>query len=197
MVPYHQDPKHAAPLHEAPRCQHTRLNGQNCGSPALRGESHCHFHNRIQDRALAAEDREPFLPFVEDATSLQFALMRVIRLLLIGHSFEYKRAALLLYSLQIAASNLKALMAEHPKPELAEGEQPQPKPVNGQKGEKTNGKNGAEPGSLAELLLGFLAKPEGDPNAPAPRIRSREDYYAAVEQRGLPNAASSGETSSP
>jgi hypothetical protein len=73
MVPYHQDPKHVAPLHEAPRCQHTRLNGQRCGSPALRGESHCHFHNRIQDRALAAEDREPFLPFVEDATSLQFA----------------------------------------------------------------------------------------------------------------------------
>ncbi len=152
MVPYHQDPEHAAHLQEAPRCQHIRLNGQKCGSPALREESHCHFHNRIQDRALAAEDREPFLPFIEDATSLQFALMRVMRLLLIGHSFEYKRAALLLYALQIAASNLKALMAEHPKPELAEGEQPQAKLAGSEKGKMLQGKNGDEPG-LADLLL--------------------------------------------
>ncbi len=47
--------------------------------------------------------------------------------------------------------------------------------------------------SLAELLLGFLAKPEGDPNAPEPRIRGREDYYAAVGEKRPPGAASPGE----
>ncbi|MFZ3211097.1 MAG: hypothetical protein WA188_06240 [Terriglobales bacterium] len=47
---------------------------------------------------------------------------------------------------------------------------------------------------VAELLLGFLAKPEGDPNAPAPRIRSRKDYYAAVSEKRPPKAASAGGT---
>ncbi len=182
MIPYHQDPEHIAPAHAAPRCQHIRMNGRRCGSPALRGESHCYFHDRIQFRALDAEDAEPFLPFIEDATSLQFALMRVMRMLVRG-GVEYKRCALLLYSLQIASSNLKAFMTEHPEPELAEAE----------KGRKVEGENGDEP-SLAELLPGFLAKPEGDPNAPPPRIRSREDYYAAVEQKRPPSAASPGET---
>ncbi|HVP52891.1 MAG TPA: hypothetical protein VMT05_12310, partial [Terriglobales bacterium] len=42
---------------------------------------------------------------------------------------------------------------------------------------------GDEP-SLAELLLGLLAKGEnGDPDAPPPRIRNREDYYAALERK--------------
>jgi len=152
MVPHRYDPEHIAPANNAPRCQHIKLNGQRCAAPALREESHCHFHNRIQERVLAAENREPSLPFVEDATSLQFALMRVMRLLLIGHSFEYKRAALLLYALQIAASNLKALMAEQPKPELAEGEQPQAKLAGVEKGKMLAGNNGDEPG-LADLLL--------------------------------------------
>jgi len=163
--------------HEAPRCQHIKHNGRRCAAPALRGDNHCHFHNRIQFRALNAEDAEPFLPFVEDATSLQFALMRVMRLLQIGHSFEYKRCALLLYSMQIAASNLKAFMAEQPKPELAEGEQPQAKLAGSENGKMLEGKNGDEP-SLAERLLELLAKPGAQP----PQFRSREDYLAAVKR---------------
>lgn len=190
MIPYHQDPEHIAPAHAAPRCQHIRMNGRRCGSTALHGESHCYFHNRIQFRALDTEDSEPFLPFIEDATSLQVALMRVMRMLVRG-GVEYKRCALLLYSLQIASSNLKAFRAEHPEP--AEVQQPQAKPVDGQKRKKAEGENSEEPGSLAELLLGFLAKPEGDPNAPEPRIRGREDYYAAVGEKRPPGAASPGE----
>jgi hypothetical protein len=50
---------------------------------------------------------------------------------------------------------------------------------------------------LAELLLGFLAKPEGDPDAKPPRIRNREDYYAAVEQRQHSSAALPGESVAP
>jgi hypothetical protein len=144
--------------HEAPRCQHTRLNGRPCAAPALRGQSHCHFHKRIEGSALYAEDAEPFLPFIEDATSLQFALMRVMRMLLTGHA-DFKCCALLLYSLQIACSNLKNFMAEHPQPEAAEGERPQPKIVSGDKEKKTvSSKNGDEP-TLREFLLGKL--PEG------------------------------------
>jgi hypothetical protein len=59
-----------------------------------------------------------------DITIRQFVLMDVIRTLRTGHA-EYKYCALMLYALQIAGANLKKFMAEHPKPELAEGEPPQ------------------------------------------------------------------------
>ena len=98
------------------------------------------------------------------------------------------------YGLQIACSNLKNFIAEQPSLELPAAPQPQPKPATSEKNKKSAEKNSDEPGSLAELLLGFLAKPEGDPNAPPPRIRSREDYCAAVEQKRPPSAASPGET---
>ena len=103
---------------------------------------------------------------------------------------EYKRAALLLYGLQIACANLKNFMAERPQPEAAEGERPQPKPASAEKQKPAASKNGDEP-SLAELLLGLLAKGENeDPDAPPPRIRNREDYYAAVEEKRRPDTAS-------
>ena len=45
-----------------------------------------------------------------------------------------------------------------------------------------------EPESLAELLLAFLARGD-DPDAPRPRIRSREDYYEALAQKERQQAA--------
>jgi len=194
MVPYHQDPKHAAPLHEAPRCQHIRMNGRRCGSPALRGESHCYFHNRIQPRALDAEDAEPFLLFIEDATSLQFALMRVMRMLVMGHA-EYKRCALLLYSLQIAASNLKNFKAEHPQLDSQESEQPPAESGNSEPG-KVAGKNGDDP-SLAASLAGLLVKGANrNPAAGLPRIDTPAQRHAGVKRRQGAERARAGQRSS-
>lgn len=161
--------------HEAPRCQHIRFNGQRCAAPALRGQEHCHFHDQARTaRILVSTD----VPFIEDATSLQFVLMDVIRTLRTGHA-EYKYCALMLYALQIAGANLKNFMAEHPRPDLAEGERPQAR-IAARDGKKMASENGDEP-SLAEFLLGKLAQGENDEEAP--RIRSREDYYAAVRKR--------------
>ncbi|HYN16003.1 MAG TPA: hypothetical protein VES66_09495 [Terriglobales bacterium] len=189
MVPYHKAPEHIAPAHRAPRCQHIRLNGRGCGSPALRGESLCYFHNR----ALQFKELDYTLPFIEDATSLQFALMQVIRLLQSGHA-NYKECGLLLYSLQIVSSNLKAVSAEQPRPELTESEEP--KRARSENGKDAGQNNGDEP-SLAEFLLGMLAKSDDDPEAEAPRIRSREDYYAAVERRRRPDAGLPAAPSAP
>lgn len=88
-------------------------------APALRGRTLCHFHQRAEDPATYEERSLP--PFIEDATSLQVVLMWVIRRLRTGgfhlmDAVEYKRAALLLYGLQIASSNLKNFTAEHPRP---------------------------------------------------------------------------------
>ena len=119
MVPYRYDPEHVAPANNAPRCQHIKLSGHRCGAPARRRRRFCHFHERI----LRPKNDSFTIQFVEDASSLQWAIMQVLRLI---HSPrpDYKACGLSLYALQIASSNLKAFTAEHPKPELAEGEQP-------------------------------------------------------------------------
>ncbi len=163
MVPYRYDPEHIAPANNAPRCQHIKLSGHRCGAPARRRRRFCHFHERI----LRPKRPTYAVNFVEDATSLQFAIMEVLRQ--IGsRTADYKACGLSLYALQIACSNLKGFIAEQPNLELPAAAQPQPKPAISEKNKKSAEKNSNEPGSLAELLLGFLAKPEGDPNAPEP-----------------------------
>ena len=98
--------------HSIPRCQHIKVNGTQCGSPALRRHRLCYFHKSWQQtrielganrarRATAVFD----LPMLEDANSIQVALMQVMRLILSGQ-IDAKNAGLLLYALQTASTNL-------------------------------------------------------------------------------------------
>jgi hypothetical protein len=108
------------------RCQHIKVNGTRCDSPALKGKAYCYFHyrSRLGDAAVPpkANSQEPkastqelspagvplntdfFL--LEDANSIQCALQWVLRRIL-ADSIDRRQAALLLYGLQIAASNVK------------------------------------------------------------------------------------------
>lgn len=94
------------------RCQHIKVDGVQCGSPALRNERRCYFHerwNRVDTgkdpyRALGSG----VLPALEDANSIQLALAEVMRLAIMGH-IEYKVFALLIRALRIAAANVKQL----------------------------------------------------------------------------------------
>jgi len=94
------------------RCQHLKINGTQCGSPALRRNRFCFFHKRFQDeriRLAADRKRSPgtfILPVLEDANSIQIALMQVMRLL-VAQQIEHKTASLLLYALQTASANLR------------------------------------------------------------------------------------------
>jgi hypothetical protein len=94
------------------RCQHIKINGVQCGSPALRRNRFCFFHKRFHDeRIRLAADRArrgpaTFIhPVLEDANSIQIALMEVMRLLL-SRRIDHKTASLLLYALQTASGNL-------------------------------------------------------------------------------------------
>jgi hypothetical protein len=92
------------------RCQHLKINGTQCGSPALRRNRFCFFHKRFQDErirlAIDRKRRTLILPLLEDANSIQMALQQVMRLVL-HHDVDYKTAGLLLYALQTASSNLR------------------------------------------------------------------------------------------
>jgi hypothetical protein len=95
-----------------PRCQHIKANGTQCGSPALHRKRFCYFHNRWRatsinlKRTSAARCASILeLPVLEDADSIQVALMQVLRLIL-NRQFDSKTGGLMLYGLQIASSNL-------------------------------------------------------------------------------------------
>lgn len=97
-----------------PRCQHVKVNGTQCGSPALRRKSYCFFHYRAQyERELAAHefDEQPSkhtfgFALLEDANSIQVALMKTIQMLGAG-TLDLRTAGLMLYALQTASNNLR------------------------------------------------------------------------------------------
>lgn len=99
-----------------PRCTHIKTNGTQCGSPALRGRRFCFFHKnwrgeRIQLNAPHVPGAAITLPVLEDADSIQVALMQVLRLIL-GGQIDAKIAGLLLYGLQTASLNLRQMKLE-------------------------------------------------------------------------------------
>jgi hypothetical protein len=99
-----------------PRCTHIKTNGTQCGSPALRGRRFCFFHKNWQGQriALNAQPAAPLsftMPVLEDADSVQVALMQVMRLILAGQ-LDPKIAGLLLYALQTASFNLRHMKLE-------------------------------------------------------------------------------------
>jgi hypothetical protein len=99
------------------RCQHIKVNGTQCGCPALRHNKLCYFHKRNHeerielnlDRLKNARARRRKvvmeLPVLEDANSIQVSLMQIMRLI-IGGQIDGKTAGLLLYALQTASANL-------------------------------------------------------------------------------------------
>lgn len=89
-----------------PRCHQIHLNGVRCGSPALRGQSHCYYHSVVRQKRDV-----PTIPYLEDALSVQFSLREIMQGVALG-KWDTKRAALLLYALQIASSNLKRVDSE-------------------------------------------------------------------------------------
>jgi hypothetical protein len=86
----------------APRCEKVREDGTICGCPKMRGYRYCYAHERM----LQTQSQKLQLPALEDANGVQMAIMRVQKAL-IDDEISEKKAGLLLYSLQMASSNLK------------------------------------------------------------------------------------------
>ena len=85
----------------APRCVWIREDGTVCKSPRMKNDIHCYAHYRM--RQTRAENL--CLPAQTDANAIQMAVMLVQRSL-IDDEISEKKAGLLLYSIQIAATNV-------------------------------------------------------------------------------------------
>src|SRR5579863_7239917 len=94
------------PVHSNVRtCTHIKVSGVRCGSPALRREQFCYFHQRlIRGVAMPPRPRLNPIAMIEDEESIQVALMEVINNLMCG-TIELKRAELIIRALNVAVKN--------------------------------------------------------------------------------------------
>jgi len=86
--------------HRAPRCQHVRLNGKVCGSPAVGGQQYCHFHG-VANTNCGLE-----FPVIEDGRSFQIAVMRLCQQIAKG-AIEPANAKIMLQALSLALDNIR------------------------------------------------------------------------------------------
>jgi hypothetical protein len=126
----------------ATTCRHIKTNGKRCQSPSLGLSAFCYFHSRLHRRhknlienssALTVPSPNPTtsasgtpqylpdyaaqipieldLPPAEDAESIQVSVSLLIAALA-RNRIDPKRAAVLLYGLQLASTNAKSITIE-------------------------------------------------------------------------------------
>jgi hypothetical protein len=86
-------------------CSHIKVNGIRCGSPSLRGEVFCYFHQRMI-RGVRTPPKSRLHPMAnfESPEAIQASLMEVVNALVRNH-IDVARARLILRALSIAARN--------------------------------------------------------------------------------------------
>lgn len=111
-------------------CRHIKTNGARCGSPSLADQPYCFFHRALSDLHPAPPAPEPptiihplnpgrdphaaavpptlSLPALEDRESIQLAVSMTLGALA-RNTLDTKRAAVLLYGLQVASANARNL----------------------------------------------------------------------------------------
>jgi hypothetical protein len=98
----YQKLKHRLKLADmAPRCQWVRQDGTSCGSPQMKQHIYCFAHMQMAE----ARDLMLRLPPPEDANAIQVGLMRIQKAV-IDDTISMKKARLLLYSMQLALTNV-------------------------------------------------------------------------------------------
>jgi hypothetical protein len=88
-------------------CTHVKVNGSRCGSPALRGEVFCYFHQRLfRGVRTPPQSRLHPVAVLEDEESIQASLMEIINAL-VRNTIDFSRAQLILRALHIATRNVR------------------------------------------------------------------------------------------
>ena len=86
-------------------CTHIKVNGRRCGSPSLREEVFCYFHQRmIRGVRTPPKSRLHAIANFESPEAIQASLMEVVNALVRNH-IDIPRARLILRALSIAARN--------------------------------------------------------------------------------------------
>jgi hypothetical protein len=86
-------------------CTHIKATGHPCGSPALRGEKFCYFHQRmIHGVPTPSKSRIHPMALIENEEAIQVALMETINAI-VRNQIDPQRANLIIRALSIAVRN--------------------------------------------------------------------------------------------
>jgi hypothetical protein len=85
----------------AARCQHLFMNGEQCGSPRVRGRKLCYMHERIEETKADKLDLGP----IEDPDSIQVAIRKLQGAIIEG-KLDHWQVGQLAYTIQLAAWNV-------------------------------------------------------------------------------------------
>ena len=110
-------------------CTHIKVTGVPCGSPALRGEEFCYFHQRMLRGIKVASSRVSYAALLEDEESIQASLMEIVNALLRG-TIELKRAELILRALNTAVRNIRRAKFGQDTNKMVREVPPSPTPVS-------------------------------------------------------------------
>jgi hypothetical protein len=99
-------------------CAHVLTNGQLCNAIPMRDSNFCYWHHKARARnrrheriggPISTEANSGLeLPLLEDANAIQVSIQEIMQAIL-DRRIDSKRAGLLLYSLQLASSNVRNL----------------------------------------------------------------------------------------
>jgi hypothetical protein len=99
-------------------CNHVLTNGEVCNAIPMRDSNFCYWHHKARARRRRYEriggpvsmeaNSGLELPFLEDANAVQVTIQEIMQAIL-DRRIDNKRAGLLLYSLQLASSNIRNL----------------------------------------------------------------------------------------
>jgi hypothetical protein len=93
-------------------CTHVKVTGVRCGSPALRGEQFCYFHQRMIRTVKGPDSRIHHVALLENDEAIQASLMEVVNALIRG-TIDLKRGELILRALNIAVRNIRRVRFEN------------------------------------------------------------------------------------
>ncbi len=170
------------PVHPSVKvCTHIKVTGVRCGSPALRGEQFCYFHQRmIRGVQIPTNSRLHPVALIEDEEAIQSSLMEVINALA-RNTIDLRRAELILKALYIAVKNSRRARFENHSGMVRQV----PDYSAAAEGEVCKDAEGAPPLSRT-LRQGGNVDP-GSPMLPAPRQNSIDPTRRKPAARaGLP-----------
>ncbi len=87
-------------------CTHIKVTGVRCGSPALRGEDFCYFHQRMHRTVKGPNSRLHHVALLENEEAIQASIMEIINALIRG-TIELRRGELILRALNAAVRNAR------------------------------------------------------------------------------------------
>ena len=104
-----------------PRCHHIMESGRRCGTPPVKGQHFCFYHDRLHRNYVLPGHRFYEMPNLDNAHGIQIALTQLAAAIAKG-LIGPKEAGKMAYSIQLAQSNLKRLAEAAVPPEEAETE---------------------------------------------------------------------------